>query len=293
MAAITTTTLFTIAEGGNGRSMFASTRILRGTIIHTETSLTPPIPQSEAHEEHKYITNYQSITPPEQMIYNTLSHTSCCNVPSVLSSAKALGVSASSANSSSPTTLATAHLIARVNAFEDGLLYQVASNYNHSCNPNVYHSATADGVRTFRAVVDIEAGQELLISYLGVFNLAPKQVRRQKLLTEKFFLCSCSRCSSLSCELETLIPCPVCHIRCEDGEGGGKILLPEDVLDNEDVVFVSANLGTEKCDCERAKRASLVTEKKRKDFTILTIPSAQAARRLLPATSSQRTLRLG
>jgi len=70
-------------------------------------------------------------------------------------------------------------------------LWLAASLVNHSCLPNVTEFFLGD-LLVLRAVKYIEAGQELLMSYVS--TLQPRHVR-QKYLADKFsFSCSCIRC---------------------------------------------------------------------------------------------------
>ncbi|GLI71587.1 hypothetical protein VaNZ11_016853 [Volvox africanus] len=81
------------------------------------------------------------------------------------------------------------------------------SNLNHACAPNCVHYVV-DSVMVVRAVQHIAQGSELLISYLGREDLAPRQVRQAALQSRYGFACDCARCrteAELPEELEALL----------------------------------------------------------------------------------------
>ena len=86
--------------------------------------------------------------------------------------------------------------------YDDGLrflagtgIYKDASMFNHSCNPNVNHYSIGD-VTFVRALVDIDIGEELFISYIGRDLLVEAKSIRHDFLDGRDFECACSRCSS-------------------------------------------------------------------------------------------------
>lgn len=120
-------------------------------------------------------------------------------------------------------------LIYSCNAFEGGRLYHKLSRANHSCNPNavVVEGDTAD-TSILKAACDVSKGSEITISYLGKELYAGYPVRQRKLRLEKHFVCKCTRCTgnngqdvlsdksknkSVSLDLASQIPCPICHPR--------------------------------------------------------------------------------
>lgn len=131
-------------------------------------------------------------------------------------------------------------LIWACNAFEGGCLYEKSCRINHSCDPNTYllvpTSSSDENMHTLKAMGDIKAGEELFISYLGVFVWTDRNMRQNILKTNKHFVCKCSRCTK-SDDIAASIPCPYCHTR----EGLGKKYLPEDVQwddQHEDILKV-------------------------------------------------------
>jgi len=126
-------------------------------------------------------------------------------------------------------------LIWACNAFEGGCLYQYSCRINHSCDPNCIAADNRDNnIQIVKAVCSISPGDELLISYLGLFTWVGGSARQKRLLQTKHFLCQCSRCSSE--EIASAIPCPSCHPR----QGPGSKYLEEHIQwDDDDDIKVS------------------------------------------------------
>ena len=119
-------------------------------------------------------------------------------------------------------------LIYSCNAFEGGRIYDKLSRANHSCNPNavVVQGETVD-LSILKAACPISKGSEITISYIGKALYAGFPIRQRKLRMEKHFECKCTRCTgnngkdilsgkiaaTLSLDLASCIPCPVCHPR--------------------------------------------------------------------------------
>ena len=72
--------------------------------------------------------------------------------------------------------------------------YADCCRFNHSCSPNVHHAFDARGRRqTLRLLVDVQAGDELVICYRTGAHGA--RALRQATLLENFgFECRCVRC---------------------------------------------------------------------------------------------------
>ena len=81
----------------------------------------------------------------------------------------------------------------------EGGLYNHISLLNHSCNPNSSWSWVMGNLRkkVVRAVRMIRKNEEIEINYLDKqeFNFSSRQLRREKLLEEFYFICQCSECS--------------------------------------------------------------------------------------------------
>ena len=123
-----------------------------------------------------------------------------------------------------------AMLIWSCNAFEGGLIYGIMSRANHSCDPNSVYgplpSASMSTTRSafsagslpeqhrqvIRAVTNIAVGEQITVSYLGIFLWAGRDTRRERLLQTKHFACQCSRCSQGD-DIASAFPCPHCHKR--------------------------------------------------------------------------------
>jgi hypothetical protein len=151
-------------------------------------------------------------------------------------------------------------LVWACNSFQSGRIYDAISRINHSCNPNaviVQAGEDGNGQRVV-AAVDIEAGTEITISYLGLLLYAGTGVRRKKLLKTKYFECQCSRCVA-SQEGASQIPCPTCHPRHPT-----QLCLDEDVQydDDQEVQYVCYGQTCTVCNkspleaCERLEKVS-------------------------------------
>ncbi|CAE7232471.1 unnamed protein product [Symbiodinium natans] len=89
--------------------------------------------------------------------------------------------------------LQRAILAIEMNIFTGESCFLTISRLNHSCFPNVVFVSDK---RHFRSLQPIEAGQELLHSYLGRELLLPIELRRRHLWRSKCFQCACERCAS-------------------------------------------------------------------------------------------------
>lgn len=71
--------------------------------------------------------------------------------------------------------------------------YLLASLFNHSCDPNVNVTwPYGNGTAVFRAARDIDAGEQLTITYIDAESAVSE--RRQQLLWAYGFKCMCARC---------------------------------------------------------------------------------------------------
>ena len=112
-------------------------------------------------------------------------------------------------------------LVWACNSFQGGRIYEQISRVNHSCNPNALIVPDGESQKLVAAAT-IQEGDELDISYLGLMLYAETQTRRDLLQQDKYFTCTCARCTS-SDDLAARIPCPTCHAR----------QAPQQVLDEE------------------------------------------------------------
>ncbi|KAI5862087.1 hypothetical protein GGS23DRAFT_104379 [Durotheca rogersii] len=79
--------------------------------------------------------------------------------------------------------------------YGNGGLFLQASRLNHSCQPNAQHTWNASlGCLTVHALNDIEAGDEITISYFS--GVSMERTKRQRHLRDGFcFSCTCKLCS--------------------------------------------------------------------------------------------------
>jgi hypothetical protein len=102
-------------------------------------------------------------------------------------------------------------LIWSCNSFQGGRIYDTHSRINHSCNPNAVIQ-TEEEKQCVRAAAPVSIGDEITISYLGIFLYADGPTRRDQLSKHKHFVCACERCTTCP-DVAAAIPCPVCHKR--------------------------------------------------------------------------------
>jgi hypothetical protein len=76
-------------------------------------------------------------------------------------------------------------------------VFEQASRLQHSCYNNCVKRDTANGIFTCRAVRNINAGEELTISYVEKRVYEPTHIRRARYMTAKGFTCHCPRCDAL------------------------------------------------------------------------------------------------
>ncbi|CAL5227795.1 g10818 [Coccomyxa viridis] len=74
------------------------------------------------------------------------------------------------------------------------VLYQLASRFNHSCRANAAYHFKPGGTIVVRTLVDIDADQEICISYLD--PLQPYPIRTAQLREKFCFTCCCERCAA-------------------------------------------------------------------------------------------------
>lgn len=148
-----------------------------------------------------------------------------------------------------PHELSAIMLICRCNSFKGGFIYQQMSRINHSCDFNAVISTEVSNlggldrrdsdVQIVKAASDINVGDAICISYLGSFTYAGYNMRRDRLIKDKFFVCNCIRCQRECGEAGTEgqhydvasgIPCPKCHVRI------GRYLEEDDQYDDEGTI---------------------------------------------------------
>jgi SET domain len=136
------------------------------------------VPESRLHQQ------YQQVGSRFQTILSS--------IPAFSSKSKG------SDSCSSFVILQTVVLIWACNAFEGGRVYHNISRINHSCDPNAIvqpgTGASDDNRLIVRAAAPISPGDEISISYLGLFLYTSTECRQQQLRRTKHFVCHCTRC---------------------------------------------------------------------------------------------------
>jgi hypothetical protein len=104
---------------------------------------------------------------------------------------------------------------------QQGALFELGSKVSHSCYPNCGYTSRLGPFLRYFAITDISEGDLITFSYLGADDLflLPRAKRREKLLSTKYFLCRCSRCSNIDDNRGFRCPgtCTVAHKRDTDG----------------------------------------------------------------------------
>ncbi|RKP36183.1 hypothetical protein BJ085DRAFT_27159, partial [Dimargaris cristalligena] len=96
-----------------------------------------------------------------------------------------------------------------------GLFPMIGHFFNHSCEPNCLLVSKDDGCVAVRTLKNVEAGQELTVSYVDLFQ--PREQRRRDLLVNKHFWCECRRCNALlSNSIDRFMDGLLCR-RCKNG----------------------------------------------------------------------------
>ena len=119
-------------------------------------------------------------------------------------------------------------------ADRQGACFAAACRFNHSCSPSSHLAWNPRrGKGTIHALVDIAAGDEITISYLGSEQCSRRDERQAKLREDFGFTCGCAKCTNITPEavrlsdarrsrlgaLSTLISISVNGIAI-DGSGG-------------------------------------------------------------------------
>lgn len=208
----------------NGQTTaFATKPFQRYDIIITDSDPLLHIPQKQSEDQelfHAIAHTYTKLAPKARTEILKLYHPNSTSPEReeaiAVHRAKTAASTLSKAVNISTEDLTKVFLSYLCNAFEGGLLYEQASRFNHSCNPNcMYTLNDNDDSITIRAITSINAGDELTVSYLGIFLWSGRDVRRAKLQRDKYFTCHCSRCDNARMEVASAIPSPKCHPRSQ------------------------------------------------------------------------------
>ena len=83
----------------------------------------------------------------------------------------------------------------KVNVKKGSLVYLHASLFNHSCLPNLRVQVTGDKCELrIWTLCDIQAGEELNVSYIGLIGASQNKKKRLDDLSTWFEICSCKMC---------------------------------------------------------------------------------------------------
>lgn len=185
---------------GKGLAVYAVTNIKRGQRITDEAPLFT-IPRkrgtSRIHEGNDSLRRYQDLSPENKIKFDGLHQASGISA-NVTANTRVRGEDPFDQLS----TVRRVCSIISTNAFQldqiEGEIYlsgifEHASRFNHSCAPNAAHAWNPDSQRlTVHAMQDIEAGEEIYVSYFGENTLPEWQ--RQQLLRPYDIVCACPAC---------------------------------------------------------------------------------------------------
>eukprot|EP00933_Yihiella_yeosuensis_P036620 TRINITY_DN3038_c3_g5_i1.p1 TRINITY_DN3038_c3_g5~~TRINITY_DN3038_c3_g5_i1.p1 ORF type:complete len:494 (-),score=70.31 TRINITY_DN3038_c3_g5_i1:109-1590(-) len=98
-------------------------------------------------------------------------------------------------------------------------IFVLGSKFSHSCAPNSAWAFNERGELRYQAIRPIKPGELFTFSYVGNgMNLVVSTIERRKRLSQLWFLCQCSRCSSP--DFARQLRCPRCtESRCMPSYG--------------------------------------------------------------------------
>jgi hypothetical protein len=164
---------FIIKESpGKGFGLFASCKLKRGELILEEKPLFKVNYYQNQNETDKKISK---LSPEAKKIFNELTD---CHSP----------------KSPTPYGIVQTNALPLGNYATQGGIFPLLSRINHSCLPNVHHNWNPyKEMETIYAIRDIEQEEEILTSYIDLYN--DKDTRQQLLKSSFNFNCNCELCS--------------------------------------------------------------------------------------------------
>jgi hypothetical protein len=162
---------------GEGKGLVATTRITKGTRLLSE------VPIFRVPRDNSNIKDVERIVENEIKHLNDDQPRSFFDLTNVYGDAHSLSLG-----------IARTNVLPLGSNARAGGLFLEASRINHSCKHNAQNTWNENiGRLTIHALRDIEAGQEITISYL---NTTPEHSERQRILKDTFkFQCKCELCS--------------------------------------------------------------------------------------------------
>ena len=188
-------------------SLFSAPSVVAGTLCQDTdgviTATLRGVNTLEAHLEQQPVAWVTAVTAGIQAVLDNLN--TDVDLRKLLSTA-AFGANEGNPSSSAEYALFLACIV-NVNAYGIvnyqstsahsmgfGLFPAVGLCVNHACSPNSYYTYSAQsGCMEYRTIKDVQAGEELTVSYTDIFLDTPQ--RRTALYEKRFFLCQCSRCA--------------------------------------------------------------------------------------------------
>jgi hypothetical protein len=174
----------------------------------------------------------------------------------------------SSLRTTDPEVLLKVMLVYTSNGFAGGRFYERSCRLNHSCNPNCIVMPDGDA-QAIVAACDIQSGEELTISYLGLLLYADTSTRQSSLQLDKHFTCGCQRCTTGK-DMAAAVPCPTCHAR----EGR---YLEEDVAYDDDLVvkYCMPSGGNSSSKCDSCGNTATIDKDKNSPLSVVPLVSTK------------------
>ncbi|GAX28168.1 hypothetical protein FisN_6Lh004 [Fistulifera solaris] len=150
-------------------------------------------------------------------------------------------------------------MIACCNSFQGGYVYEHASRINHSCQPNAIVNIQEDtGALLLRALTPIVVGEEIGISYAGLYLYTDTRARQHVLRRDKFFDCACVRCQE-AVDPANMIPCTKCHPRHQSHLDEATQYDDDDEHPVKYMMWKSDQFVCESCDYVETLKSSVAT----------------------------------
>ncbi|KAH7027278.1 uncharacterized protein B0I36DRAFT_364506 [Microdochium trichocladiopsis] len=187
---------FTIRNSpGKGLGVFAATAISPGQVvlqesqvIHCKYLARPDDPRQ--FEQHRNVLGQWNDLPS-----NLRTHLAALHVAEDAPGARAYLRTFTQREHAHPLAIfySNSHIYIDIESKPRRGLFPLASRINNSCEPNLLHDITSDGVINCVAIRDIDAGEELTISYVGSY--LTNEARKKHFRGLWDFECDCPRCA--------------------------------------------------------------------------------------------------
>lgn len=185
---------------GAGTATFATQDIPRGTVIISEEPLLAMLSEEGAENPFEIWTTFQSLSDERKTTFRSLFHSPYLLDNSRVRMQNLLGKENLAATGWTADLEEIAVVAAKyyTNAFDahdeapiDQAVFAQQSRLNHMCTNNCFQDSGPTGRQNMVAQRDIQKGEELTCSYIGVY--ASQVIRKQRLVPYGFE-CACPLC---------------------------------------------------------------------------------------------------